>query len=60
MGDFDERPQEQAKEMPFRGFESVDAAEWKQLVARGQRFFPRELLSAIAMLNDGFAPWDGE
>ncbi len=36
MGDFDERPQEQAKEMPFRGFESVDAAEWNALLEHGR------------------------
>jgi RNA polymerase primary sigma factor len=36
VGDFDERPQEQAKEMPFRGFESVDAAEWNALLEHGR------------------------
>ncbi len=36
MGDFDERPQEQAKDMPFRGFESVDTAEWSALLEHGR------------------------
>jgi RNA polymerase primary sigma factor len=36
VGDFDERPQEQAKDMPFRGFESVDAAEWSALLEHGR------------------------
>ena len=36
MGDFDERPQGQAKDMPFRGFESVDAAEWSALLEHGR------------------------
>jgi RNA polymerase primary sigma factor len=36
VGDFDERPQEQAKEMPFRGFESVDTAEWNALLEHGR------------------------
>jgi RNA polymerase primary sigma factor len=36
VGDFDERPQEQAKDMPFRGFESVDTAEWSALLEHGR------------------------
>jgi RNA polymerase primary sigma factor len=36
VGDFDERPQEQAKDMPFRGFESVDTAEWNALLEHGR------------------------
>jgi RNA polymerase primary sigma factor len=36
VGDFDERPQGQAKDMPFRGFESVDAAEWSALLEHGR------------------------
>ena len=36
MGDFDEGPREEARDMPFRGFESVDAAEWSALIEHGR------------------------
>jgi RNA polymerase primary sigma factor len=36
VGDFDERPRDDAAGVPFRGFESVDSAEWSALIEHGR------------------------
>jgi RNA polymerase primary sigma factor len=36
VGEFDDRPREEPSVVPFRGFESVDAAEWSALIEHGR------------------------
>ena len=36
MGEFEERPREEPTVVPFRGFESVDTAEWSALIEHGR------------------------